>query len=113
MAIDDLRGAKALSLDIGHDLSDRVGRRPIARGHHLKRLRVVDHRAEGLTELMGNRASQRRHRLAPAGVSSERVFFRLSSSALRRARRSHTSPTIRSDWRASTATALAATVFAP
>ena len=27
MAIDDLRGADALGLDIGQDLSDRVGRR--------------------------------------------------------------------------------------
>ena len=29
MAIDDLRGAEALGLDIGQDLSDRVGRRPL------------------------------------------------------------------------------------
>ena len=37
-----------------------------------KRLGVVDHRAEGLSELMGNRGGQRRHRLTAAGVSRER-----------------------------------------
>ena len=31
MAIDDLRGADALGLDVGQDLSDRVGRRTIRR----------------------------------------------------------------------------------
>ena len=40
--------------------------------HHLKRLGVVHHRAEGLTELVGNRAGQRRHRLAATGVGGER-----------------------------------------
>ena len=63
MAIDDLRGADALGLDVGQDLSHRVGRRTIGGDHHLKRLGVVHHRAEGLTELMCNRAGQRRHRL--------------------------------------------------
>ena len=52
--------------------SDRVGRRTIGGDHHLKRLGVVDHRAEGLTELMGDRARQRRHRLAATGVGGER-----------------------------------------
>ena len=72
MAIDDLRGEDALGLDIGQDLADRVGRRTIGGDHHLKRLGVVHHRAEGLTELMRNRAGQRRHRLAATGVGGER-----------------------------------------
>ena len=72
MAIDDLRGADALRLDIGQDLADRVGRRTIGGDHHLKRLGVVHDRTEGLTELMGNRAGQRRHRLAATGVGGER-----------------------------------------
>ena len=72
MAVDDLRGAEALGLDIGQDLSYRVGRRTIAADHRLKRLRVVHHRTERLTELVRNRARERRHRLAPAGVSGER-----------------------------------------
>ena len=62
----------ALGLDIGQDLSHRVGRRTIGGDHHLKRLGVVHHRAERLTELMGNRARQRRHRLAAIGVGGER-----------------------------------------
>ena len=72
MAIDDLRGLDALGLDVGQDLPYRVGRRTIGGDHHLKRLGVVDHRAEGLTELMCNRACQRRHRLTPTGVRGER-----------------------------------------
>ena len=72
MAIDDLRGVDALGLDVGQDLADRVGRRTIGGDHHLQRLGVVDHRAERLTELMGNRARQRRHRLAATGVGGER-----------------------------------------
>ena len=59
-------------LDVGQDLADRVGRRTIGGDHHLKRLGVVHHRAEGLTELMCNRAGQRRHRLAATGVGGER-----------------------------------------
>ena len=72
MAIDDLRGLDALRLDIGQDLADRVGCRTIVADHHLKRLGVVHHRIEGLTELMGDRAGQRRHRLAAIGVGGER-----------------------------------------
>ncbi len=72
MAIDDLRGADALGLDVGQDLADRVGRRAIGGDHHLQRLRVVHHRTERLTELVGDRARQRRHRLAAAGVGGER-----------------------------------------
>ncbi len=72
VAIDDLRGAEALGVDIGQDLAYRVRRRPIARDHRLQRVRVVEHRTEGLTELMGDRARERRHRLAAAGVSGER-----------------------------------------
>ena len=72
MALDDLRGADALGLDIGEDLSDGVWRRTIRGDHHLKRLGVVHHRTERLNELMQNRVSQRRHRLAAAGVSGER-----------------------------------------
>ena len=72
MAIDDLRGADALGLDVGQDLSDRVGRRTIRGDHHLQRLGVVHDRTERLTELMSNRAGQRRHRLAATGVGGER-----------------------------------------
>ena len=60
------------ALDVGKDLAHRVGRRTIGGDHHPTRLGVVDHRAEGLTELMGNRARQRRHRLAATGVGGER-----------------------------------------
>ena len=72
MAIDDLRSAYALGLDVGQDLSDRVGRRTIRGDHHLQRLGVVHDRTERLTELMSNRAGQRRHRLAATRVSGER-----------------------------------------
>ena len=72
MPIDDLCGLDALALDVGQDLAHRVGRRTIGGDHHPTRLGVVDHRAEGLTELMGNRARQRRHRLATIGVGGER-----------------------------------------
>ena len=61
----------ALGLDIGQDLSDGVRRRTIGGDHPLKRFGVVHHRSEGLTELMCNRGSERRHRLAAAGVSGE------------------------------------------
>ena len=40
--------------------------------HRLQRVRVVEHRTEGLTELVGDRRRERRHRLAAAGVSGER-----------------------------------------
>src|SRR5258708_1951387 len=63
MVIDDLRGSDALPLDVGKDLAYRVWRRLIGSDHHLKRMGVADHRAEGLTDLMCNRAGQRRHRL--------------------------------------------------
>ena len=72
MPIDDLCGLDALGLDVGKDLAHRVGRRTIGGDHHPTRLGVVNHRAEGLTELMGNRARQRRHRQATTGVGGER-----------------------------------------
>ena len=72
MPLDDLRGLDALRPDVGQDLLRRVGRRTIGVDHRSKRLGVVDHRAEGLTELVGNRRGQRRHRLTAAGVGGER-----------------------------------------
>ena len=71
MALDDLRGEDAFGMDIGQDLSDCVRRRTIGGDHHLQRLGVVHHRTEGLTELMCDRAGQRRHRRAATGVSGE------------------------------------------
>ena len=72
MPIDDLCGLDAFALDVGEDLAHRVGRRTIGGDHHPTRLGVVDHRAEGLTEFMGNRTRQRRHRQATTGVGGER-----------------------------------------
>ena len=72
LPIDDLHGLDALAPDVGQDLAGRVGRRTVGADHHLQRLGVVDHRAEGLTELMRNRARQRRHRLTAIGVRGER-----------------------------------------
>src|ERR1700752_4299401 len=72
MPIDDLCGLDALALDVGKDLADRVWRPTISINHHPPRLGVVDHRAEGLTELVRNRARQRRHRLAATRISGER-----------------------------------------
>jgi hypothetical protein len=71
MALDDLRGENALGLDIGEDLSDCVWRRTLGGDHQLKRLGIVHYRTEGLTELMCNRVSERRHGLAATGVSGE------------------------------------------
>ena len=87
MPIDDLRGLDTFGLDIGEDLVHRAGRRLIGGDHHPTRLRVVDHRAERLTEFMRNRVRQRRHRLATTGVAASARWFRLSRSARRRARR--------------------------
>ena len=72
MAIDDLCGLDAFCLDVGEDLAHRVGRRTIGGDHHPTRLGVVDHRAERLSEFMGNRTRQRRHREATTGVGGER-----------------------------------------
>ena len=71
MAFDDLCGEDGFGLDIGQDLPCRVGRRPVGRDHHLKRLGVVHDRTERLPELMPYRSSQRRDRLAAIGVGGE------------------------------------------
>ena len=71
LTLDDLLRAHAVGLDIGQDLSDRVGRRTIGRDHLLKRLGVVHDPTEGLSELMCNRAGQRRHRGPATDVSRE------------------------------------------
>ena len=47
-------------------------RRPLGADDHLQRLSVVNHRAEGLTELMGNRVRQDGHRLSATGVGRDR-----------------------------------------
>ena len=72
MAVDDLRGERSLGLDIRQDLFDRDGGCALGSDHHLKRMGVVHHRAEGLSKLMRDRTGQRRHRLAPAGVGGQR-----------------------------------------
>ena len=71
MALDDLRGVDTLGLDIGKDLADCAGHRALRGDHHLQRLSVVHHRTERLNELMQNRVSERRHRLAAVGVSGD------------------------------------------
>ena len=72
VAIDNLRGTDALGLNIGQDFSYRIGRGTIGRDYHLQRLRVVHYGAERLTELVSNRARQRRHRFPAVGVGGER-----------------------------------------
>ena len=73
MAIDDLRGVDALRSGYrSGSLSIVSGRRTLAATIICSACGVVHHRAQGLTELMGNRAGQRRHRLAATGVGGER-----------------------------------------
>ena len=71
LARDDLRGAHAIGMDIGEDLFDCVRRCTLGGDHPLKRFGVEHHRTQGLTELMCDRAGQRRHRRAATGVSGE------------------------------------------
>jgi hypothetical protein len=98
--------ADALGLDVGQDLSDRVGRRTIRGDHHLQRLGVVHDRTERLTELASIE-------LVSADIISRRLasaasarFLRLSLSARCRARRWCRSPMMRSDWTVSAPMAL-------
>ena len=104
MPVDNLGGLNALTLDVGKDLTHRVGR-PTIGEHHPTCLGVMDHRAEGLTELMGNRARQRPQRLRRLASAASARFLRLRSR-LFGVRGAVQEPTIRSDCTASTPTAL-------
>jgi hypothetical protein len=62
----------------------------------------VNHRTQRLADLVRNRARQRRHRLAPVGVSRERQVLPAVDLARCRARRWYRRPAISSVWTNST-----------